>query len=918
MPAALATRKRPGRRRRRQAGAPRAHDRQVVNAFILGRTGLRHIDYRSDVKRLDRWFQSWVYICVERNSVAVTQQVCRMYRRGPNQSPRATKALAPKQERYLKATYTGETTKDTVEVEDHPFLRLLERPNPMLNRGGLYWLTVTYLQSTGDAYWHMKLDKDGQPIELWPLPSQYVTRKMGENSVIDSFELRMGAKVQDFPRDEIVWFRKPSPIDTIGGFGNLRGILETAELDMRMLEYERAVFDNMAVPDILISAKGDTTGAQIQNLEANWRAEYKGHRRRGMAAAVPFPIDVTQLSHKNRDLEFDKGNIRSRDKIAAGFGVPIPILTSTSTTFSNMDVGVQLWMRNGIQPLLFEIAETINHDVMPKYSPTAEDLGENVPERTPWFIAFDSPVPEDLTSQNERDVADVGAGIRTRNEIRLDRNLEPLPDGDEVLINSGMTTLALIKESQEFDQEMQRLALEQSAASEAANAANADMVTPPGFGELTTALDLMARINDLEGVNLVRDAIATQLGGALTDITELAPEPSGAIVEPGTAAEKPQSEETDDGQTTGQQESSDAGTDSEGGRAKAVTTGAGRDAGAEGDGTGRGGGARVLGDGGPTGGEPEGSGEPDAGRNENGDTRKQATGDVGGLRESVPDGEPDASGPRAFDRPGWIKRVEALYVKIAQDLMEPEHQDRGLEGILATLFQEFEGDVLEHLAVIAEKALTSEAPTKPRDLIKALFARAAWIKRFADAAFFSLLYAFRKGAEAGVTDLQRAGLDVERLGESLIEKHVRRLAESFASVVVDMTGAQLAEALIPGIVGGENMAQLAKRVGEVYGQKRDPHAKLIARTEMNTALNAGASETFAESGIKRQEWLASSDACEFCVALNGKTVVIGQPFAKLGSSIRGAQGGKYPVKYRPITHPTLHPQCTCTIVPVID
>lgn len=912
---AIAPQKRSKPRRRRRSGPPRAHDQQMVNAFVMGRAGYHHIDYRSDIRQIDRWIQSWVYICIERNAVAVSQQVCRMYRRGQSESPRATKALQPKQERYLKAAYARQITADTVEVEDHPFLRLLERPNPMLDNAGLWWLTVAYLQAAGQAIWHLKYDSEGLPIEIWPLPVQYVVPIMGHDAVVDYFEFRMGGRMARFSRDEVAWFRKPSPIDTISAFGNLRGTLETAEIDIRMLEYERAVFENMAVPDILISAKGDTTGAQLKALEDNWRQEYKGHRRRGMAAAVPFPIEVTQLSHKNRELEFDKGHGRVRDKLGAGFGIPIPILTATDATFSNMAVAVELWMRNGISPLLNVIAATINHDIMLRYSPTAEDVGaEKVPDRTPWFIAWDNPVPEDLTSQSERDVADVTVGIRTVNEIRHERNLEPLERGDEPLINGAMTTLSMIEESQRFDQEIRRLELEQSAATDAANAADADAVTAPAFGELTTALQMLANIGDLDGVNLVRGALADQLGGSLSDVTELAPAPSGAVVEPGDAAERPQSEETDDGQDTGRQEQDDAGT----GKPRDGASSGDRDA--DESATGGGGTDKAAHRGGRgTGGEPE-SADPDADSGEGSGDRKQAAGGVvSGLREVVREGEPaGAELAEAFDRPGWVKRFETLYTKVSLELTKPEHQDKSFEAILAGLFQEFEADVLEHLNAIAEKALSSKAPTSAKDLVKALFVRAAWIKRFADAAIPSLLYAFRKGAEAGALDLQRASLDIERLTEDRIEKHVRKLAESFASVVVDLTGAQLAEALIPGLREGENITQLAKRVGAVYGQKKDPHAMLIARTEVNSALNAGAAETFSESGIKQHEWLASAAACEFCVTLDGKVVPIGQPFAKLGGSIAGARGGTYKVKYKTILYPTLHPQCTCTIVPVIE
>ena len=869
----------------------RAFDRPVVEAFTMGRIRQRHIDYRSDIRRLDRWLQSWMYICMERNATAVTQQTCRMYRRGDSPGPRSVKALAPKQARYLKAAHTGEFTGDTVEAEDHPFMQVLERPNPILDKAGLYLLTITYLQGTGQGYWHKHFTPDGELTELWPLPSQYVTPMYGEGTIIDEYELRMGRAVRIFPREEIVHFRIPSPLDTISGFGNLRGILETAELDIRMLEYERALMDNMAVPDILISAKGDTVPQQLEALQDEWEQKFQGHTRRGKAAAVPFPIDVTQLSFKNRDLEFDKGSIRVRDKIAAGFGVPIPILTSTSTTFSNMDIGVQLWMRNKIQPLLVLLASTINHDIMPHYSPTAEDVGEDkVPERTPWFIAFDNPVPEDLTSQNDRDVADLGAGVVIINEVRHERNMEPVPWGDEPWMQPGLETPTMAEDRLRHTQEMERMQFERDGDAAAAAAEAGPSTT---FAELTTGLDLLSKIGDLDGVNLIRQQMAGLLGGMLVPVAELAPSPDGAIVDPEDVAERPQTQESQDDGQDGPQEQE--GQEGRGGNGDGVSAGA-----SGGDGSGDKPGKRA-----PTG-EPESqaSGKRDSDQDGGGGDGSTDNGDV---REDV------------FDRAAWDKRVREAYAKVARLLMDPEHRDKSLEYVLSGLFAEFESEVMAKLATITAKSAKAKLPESVGKLVAALFSRAKWITRFVEAAMPSLRFAFRQGAELGVQDLTRAGVDmVESLPPDRIEKHVQRLAESFASSVVDMTGEQLAAALLPGIHEGENMEELAKRVAEVYGQKKDTHAELIARTEVNTAMNAGASETFVESGIKKHEWMASSSACEFCLVLDGNVVKIGEPFAKLGSTITGKRGGTYKVRYRAIKHPTLHPHCTCTIVPVIE
>jgi HK97 family phage portal protein len=824
--------------------------------------------------------QSWVYICIERNAVAVMQQILRMYRRD-SKTPRTTKSLTRKQREHVKATMPMEITPDTVEAEDHPFLQLLEKPNPILDRSGLFWLTIAYLQLCGHAYWHMYFSDDGQPIELWPLPAQFVTPRFGSDMILDTYEFRMGGKVQYFTKEEIVHFRKPSPIDTISGFGNLRGMLETSETDIRMMEYERAVFDNMATPDIIISAKGDTSPQQVRQLEAQWRQDYAGHRRRGKAAAIPFPIDIQQLSFKNRDLEFDKGKIQVRDKLAAGFGVPIPILTSTSTTFSNMDVGVQLWMRNTIQPILVHLSSTLNTDVMPLYSPVQEDLDEDaLPERTPWFVCFDNPVPEDVDAMTIRDKEDVGAGIRCINEVRRERNLEEVAWGDEPLVNMALRTPTQIEEQIAFDQEQALMLTQAQIAAVEAGATNEG----PGvsFSELTTALQQCADMNDIEGVNLVRARMAEHLGGSVMPIEEITPAPSGAIVNPDDAADRPQlTEEVSNGTAQGQQEQENAGEGKGGmGSPDERRGSAGRE-------------------------DPEGGGGIDKGS----DDREPST-------EEGVDGRP---GPSRFDKLGWARQAQEYYATKLETLDEDE-RDKTLDAVLIALFNELESEVVEHLAAADKWARprVKTLPDKIGSLLDILFDKAAWIKRFAEGAFPSLLQAFKKGEELGSHELEQAGVVIGRLSSARIEKHVQELAQTFASTVVDMTGRELADALLPGIREGENIGQLSQRVGEVFGDKKSKHAELIARTEVNSAMNAGASDSWQEAGIEKQEWLASGDACEFCLALNGKVVEIGEPFAKLGTSVKGVNGGSYAVTYKNIMYPTLHPNCTCAVVPVVE
>ena len=86
-------------------------------------------------------------------------------------------------------------------------------------------------------------------------------------------------------------------------------------------------------------------------------------------------------------------------------------------------------------------------------------------------------------------------------------------------------------------------------------------------------------------------------------------------------------------------------------------------------------------------------------------------------------------------------------------------------------------------------------------------------------------------------------------------------------------------------------------------------AMMIARTEVIDALNLGAEVAWKQAqgqGLlgkeAKKEWLTTPvGACNVCLALNGKSVKIGEKF----QTPRGAVNG-----------PTAHPNCRCGIAPV--
>jgi hypothetical protein len=747
-----------------------------------------------------------------------------------------------------------------------------EYVNPILDFCGLIWLTCAYLQLDGNAYWHVAEDEFGIPIEVWPLPSHYVFPMLGESQVIDSYQLRYGQEVTEFPAREIVHFRKPSPLDMVSGLGNLRGVLFAAETNLRMQEWENAVFTNFAMPDFLISPKGDVTEGQTKQFKADWEREYGGWRRRGRMGVAPFEFEIQKLMMTAKDLQFKEGRRAVLEEIAAGFGVPMNILLVDGVTFNNMRHGKQLWVTSTIRPLHKTIVSALNTYMMPRYSGgNGIEEADTLPRRSPWFVALDNPVPEDVDADADRLVKlSGGVPLLDPNEARAELGREPADWGDEPFIPGGV-----------------RRPSEPIAGAQLDGVGDGEGDGEPEFKvpELSAAITAAVTTGDTDLANMLRDKLAQVLGSTVPPLTETKPATSGS-----TGIVDPTDEEMQLGVVDDASGSNGSGTPAE---------------------------------------EKEGEEKPGKERPaksaDDGRDGPPGLAGPGTTEVRADEGQEDAARREERER-RWegSELAKALVETVAKGALEnetdPDRKDQGFIAKLRGLLAEFGAVVREKVTQLFESTpdLAEMAKQKVLDL---LYERDVWVERFADEAMEVTARAFEKGEQLGAVDLSNAGIAFEVsevLPPDQVEKHVRRLTEHFASTVIQVTGDDVFSAISDGLKAGENVYGISERLAGVYGAKKDSAAERIARTELNRALNAGAQETWKAAGVTQNEWLASVDSCEFCTTLDGKRAAVGQPFVKAGGVVRGADGGTYTAKYGDVLHPTLHPHCTCTIVPVVE
>ena len=98
---------------------------------------------------------------------------------------------------------------------------------------------------------------------------------------------------------------------------------------------------------------------------------------------------------------------------------------------------------------------------------------------------------------------------------------------------------------------------------------------------------------------------------------------------------------------------------------------------------------------------------------------------------------------------------------------------------------------------------------------------------------------------------------------------------------------------------------------------------MIARTETIRSSNAGAVMSYEKAGITEKQWFTAEDGmvCVYCAEMHGKVVGVSDNYWNLGDTMTVERQDKPPasmtLSYENVAAPPLHPNCRCTILPVV-
>jgi len=290
-----------------------------------------------------------------------------------SQSPsvyKAIKAIAdnvPQAELVIKDYNTEE------EIYPADVVQLLDNPNPTMSRSdfiqavvGFYVLCgeviIVKTQGRGNAAGTSKL-----PVELWPFNPKDFEPEISNGVVV---RWKSGATI--FDPDEIIHIKDWNPYNRHRGLAPVDVLKNVIAVDYSALLYNKAFFDNNALPPHFLTTEKTLTEDQEKRLIAQFKKNHQGASKAFKLAILQGGLKTDTAASSHKDMEFIEQQRYTREEILGVYRTPKALFNITDDLNYATFVGqMKIFWLYTLAPALRKVEASFNRFLLqpayPKY-----------------------------------------------------------------------------------------------------------------------------------------------------------------------------------------------------------------------------------------------------------------------------------------------------------------------------------------------------------------------------------------------------------------------------------------------------------------------------------------------------------------------------------------------------------------------
>jgi len=338
------------------------------------------------------------------------------------------------------------------EIEQHPILDLIRRPNPMQGQAAFIESLISYRLISGNGYIESVgiSDRGRSEIrELWALRPDRVSVKPGPRGYPAAFIYKVGNGERVFLVDfaslksSIMHWKTFNPLNDWYGMSPISAAAVSVDQHNAGNKWNTSLLQNSARPSVALVASvnanaGNLTDDQFKRLKEQMTEGYSGPSNAGRPILLEGGMDVKPFSFSPQDMEWIQGKHTSARDISLTFGVP-PMLLGIpgDNTYSNYQEARAALYEDTVLPLTRGLRDEWGNWLVP-----------GIDENTELDIDVDG--IDALAGRRQTYWDKVNAARHlTLNEKREAMGYEPVDGGDVILVSGTEMPLSEIGMSQD-------------------------------------------------------------------------------------------------------------------------------------------------------------------------------------------------------------------------------------------------------------------------------------------------------------------------------------------------------------------------------------------------------------------------------------------------------------------------------------
>ncbi len=245
--------------------------------------------------------------------------------------------------------FQKEANGENKEIDDHPIIDLIKRPNQDESWAFILIQLMAYLLISGNSYLERIKVETGPNTEY---PKEVFVHRpdrieiLLDNDRVFGYKYSLGSQEVIWEKDiitgqaDLLQFKLFNPLNDFYGMGITEPASYEIDTSNASNKWNKKLLDNEARPGMIFSFSGNLTDKQYDKLEKSLKDKYSGANNAGKNLILEGmnadnKMSVTPYGWSPKEMDFIESNREMARRISTGFGVPAQLVGIPDATYAN-------------------------------------------------------------------------------------------------------------------------------------------------------------------------------------------------------------------------------------------------------------------------------------------------------------------------------------------------------------------------------------------------------------------------------------------------------------------------------------------------------------------------------------------------------------------------------------------------------